>query len=651
MLEPKISEEKEYQLRQDKIIQATMDDLYNSQQKKAAEELAVEKAKGLEFRKTILGGNDISKEYIKQLKKIAKENRNVGTEFFDSFFSGFESKSDLLSGLIGEQLQKVSVELFAEKIGGAIRTSISDALFYLVEPMSRNVSNVLGAAFGNIATGVIGVGVGAAFNSLFGGSSGPSAKEIRIQHLEELNERLRDLSDEIHRNTMSLQNQYSTRTTELFNLSEEFLSGIKSGLEDSKTWIDTSTISGIKYFFDFTNKSIQEAVDGAQQLYGVTLSFNDTLREFLSVSPADEFIYVSFEKFLTELNNFQSGIVESAQDLATSAGDAFRTESEIQKREIQKTGKDFLISLVESFKTEGTQINYGTIGLGGLGSLQLIGGITDDYISSLTELGTYQEIANKLLVDFSGNLEEYAQIQSVVNSLNSAYIDQTRELSQSLSTSITDWRQGIIRRDWGMSDWITEFNRLGTAINMLNVASDSYQSTAISYAEKQFDVLQKIADISLSQLSEMKSSRESLADQIWEITSGTSSDTASVYNWLTRYVDLFSSATGTLNASDISKFQSFIPDFRDVLIASGYSYTEATSQAVSALNSLLDKVDTGITVLNDNIDNIAKYSPVGGSGVIQPLNINLNIDGRVIAQVVIDQLNTNGDLIQAVRNV
>jgi hypothetical protein len=120
----------------------------------------------------------------------------------------------------------------------------------------------------------------------------------------------------------------------------------------------------------------------------------------------------------------------------------------------------------------------------------------------------------------------------------------------------------------------------------------------------------------------------------------------SIKDWMARGESLYSKASETLSSEDISAFQNMLPELKDAMLAGGYSYSYITDQFKWALNSLLSKVNGTMETLDKSIGQLPSLAPT-----VQPIQISLKIDGRELSNVIIDQLNSNSNLIKAVQRV
>ena len=411
----------------------------------------------------------------------------------------------------------------------------------------------------------------------------------------------------------SLRSDYESLTDEFLSESERNKKGINTKGRDS--------LLGLAETFGLEGLLSQDVIQEMSKLQNVQDISKSLLDKLVPGTEAyNKAMEASLLLYSTAKMNIKS-ILQDAREEFNSAGDEFRTESEILKRESEKSGRETLLGIATFMKDT-------------------------SYVEALEQLSSVQEISKKLLSDLIPGTEDYNQVMEA-----SLLIYETARLEQQsmftgLQTSIGDWKTQLEQRNWGLSEWSNEFSRIGASIDGLNVLSDSYYSDAVTLAEKQFDALKQIASLSEAQLMELQNSSKSLNQQLWEFSQGGEADTISISEWMKRGEALYTKASSSLKAEDISDFQSFLPELKDAMLSSGYNYSYITDQFQWALNSLLDKVNTSMDSMSKSIDKLPDLAPT-----VQPINITLKIDGRELSNVIIEQLNTNTNLINAVRRV
>lgn len=679
---------------------------------------------------------DILDAILKKIRKAIEEQeklraaKDFGNAVAGGFLDGFSGGMDGLGDVMKRAFEDVVFDQISKSVAKNIASSISTSL-----------NPVLSQALGGVAGAFVGAGVSMIGSKLLGSITG-SKRRAERKKLHAWYKVIRENTAATERNTYRLdRGEKSTYSGGLMDLREQFQQSrtdiIKNFKSNSKLDAEAYVWALDKGRFDFGG-NLQDIIKTLEE------AGEATSRKRTSLKLRE--LAASLRELAASVDSTQRQIIETARDAFAEAGDAFRSEAEIQRRAMQKSGKDVLIGLAETFQLEGAKLNLTWKDMGFGIKLPQDRQIDDAYIDELSRLGSVQDISRKLLADLIPGTEAYNQAleaslviyetgrlrfkdmqegvlasardmyqgaadgfrtESEIQkrelerqgaefltglastySFDQAYVDNLKTLGsvqqmsqkllgdlvpgteaynqvletslllyetgvlkqqsymKGLTTSVTDWQKEMSQRSWGLPEWMDEFTSIGSSIEGLNVLSDSYFSDAVNLAEKQFDALKQIASLSEAQLLELKNSSKSLEQQIWEFSKGRESDTISSSDWMARGEGLYRKAEQSLSAEDISNFQAFLPDLRDAMLASGYNYTYVTDQFKWALSTLLTKVNTSMDSMSQSIDKLPNLAPT-----VQPIQISLKIDGRELSNVIIDQLNTNGNLINAVRRV
>lgn len=331
---------------------------------------------------------------------------------------------------------------------------------------------------------------------------------------------------------------------------------------------------------------------------------------------------IIYETSRLKAKETQTDILASVNDMWVSTADTFKTEAQRTQEEVEKQGREFLLGLADSYGLD---------------------------VKDLDKLKNVNEITNQLLKDLVPGTEEYNQVMEASVKIYDTAIMKQKSMVSGLESSISSWKDDLTKRNWGKSEWVGEFETIGRSIEGLNVLSDTYFSDALSLSEKQFDALKQIVSFSEAQLLELQNSSKSLSEQLWEFSKGGEADAISSKDWMSRGEGLYLTAEKTLNPEDIQEFQQFLPELRDAMLSAGYSNSYVTEQFQWALSTLLDKVNVAMADVESNIDKLPELAP--SVQTQQPIQIMLNVDGKQLSNVIIDQLNTNTNLIKAVQRI
>ena len=676
--------------------------------------------------------SDMLDELQEKLNQLRRLNvaKGIGESFADGFLEGFHGGMGSLGDILARSFENVAFDTIGKKVTAKIQSFVTSG-----------TNAVIGEAIGSVAGGFMGAGINMIGSGLVDKITGSSRKAERAA-LHAWYKAVRANTEATDRNTYKLnRGEKSSYTGGVLDLGQDFKktkSDIIANFHSSGLSVDSMVWKSIAQSKNIFSGSIQEVADrlkeGADVITNKKISLK--LRELSS----------AFGELAANIDAMQRQIMETARSAWVDAGDAFRSEAEIQKRETQKAGRDILVGLAETFQLEGGQLRptWKDVGMGvqvpqerviddayidalaKLGSVQevsqkLLGDLipgTDaynqameaslviyetgrmkfqsmqseiltsardmyegaadgfrseaaiqkrelekqgkeflvglaetysfdqSYIDNLKSLGSVQEVSQKLLGSLTQGTTEYNQVMETSLLLYETGILKQQDYMKGLNVSISDWRKELEQRKWGLPEWVTEFESIGKSIQGLNTLSDSYFSDAVSLAEDQFDALKQIVSLSEAQLVELQNSSKSLEQQLWEFTKGGESDTVSIKDWMARGESLYSKASETLSSEDISAFQNMLPELKDAMLAGGYSYSYVTDQFKWALNSLLSKVNGTMETLDKSIGQLPSLAPT-----VQPIQISLKIDGRELSNVIIDQLNSNSNLIKAVQRV
>lgn len=578
-------------------------------------------------------------------QKIKEFEEKSGHAFGRAMIAGMSGGLDSVWDELRENLIDIGADAIGKQVGDAISTPMKNALMKTFAGMSAEMAGSLGAGISSVAGGLVGAGIGMVSDSIFGG--GTSRNKQIMESQKELAKEISENTKATQKNTEFLRSgEMSSYSGGLFDISESLETARKNLLEQMKDM--ENPISAFDIGASIDNITGLTDLISALQDPNIDIETLEALGSMMGGAAAGlDAMTAELESFAAKIDDVQKNILKSARDMWTDAGDAFRTDEEILKREMEETGTDLLMGLAESFELEGVKLKPRWKKAFGM-MLPFDQVIDDAYINGLSKLGSVHEISQKLLSDLVPGTEAYNQaMETSLLIYETARLKQEalhQSLTEGLATSVSDWKTSFERRGWGLSEWSDEFETIGQSIEGLNTLSDSYFTDAVELAEKQFDALKQIASFSEAQLAELKSSSRSLTDQLWDITKGGGADTMGVDDWMKRGESLYWAAEKSLSSEDISAFQSYVPELKDAMLASGYSASYVNDQLEWALSTLLEKVNRSMDGLSSTIDKLPGLAPA-----LQPIQISLNVDGKVLSNVIIDQLNTNTNLVNAVR--
>jgi len=255
-----------------------------------------------------------------------------------------------------------------------------------------------------------------------------------------------------------------------------------------------------------------------------------------------------------------------------------------------------------------------------------------------------------------------------------------------LQSDINDYRFSRSQEDWGMGEWTNYIQELSDQIDSLDDTSEDYYTNALDLAQKQWDALQAIEDISANQMAALENTASSIDSLLLELRGGSLSAVQSAEFFESQYQTLLAAASGAnATAEDVSAFENFIPDFLEFMQGFGPDYNTTVESVISDLEAVQGNIANLIeemsgeealltdirTILDSKlqeiIDGISLYDPITGEaqsladsvtteqlstsgtgelGTIEVVN-NLYIDGNYVGTIVGDQIRDgNPDLIQ-----
>ena len=551
--------------------------------------------------------NKAIEEYLRATQALNVKN-SFKTGVSDGVSSGF------LDAVKSTAVNK-SIEFLSESIGQAISKSIMSSVSMSV---GSSTSQAIGGLAGGLAGGVAGALVGSAVGSIFGGSGSSFTERTKelaefISKNRELIEEFKKNREEVKRNTAALikigRSSYSDR---LQNMSESFLDSsekLRDDMLDLKDYIKelsykqsvfgmevptgsakaySQLISDLEEKFNFPTEdiftkygqisdslNIDDLVRNADAFnYAVevinsgSIKFNEGYKE--SILALFDGISTSLDNFIANLDVVRREIISASDNMLKTAENAFLSESEIAKQSLKDASRDMISGLLETFQKEGTLISNGTIDFGFFKStLPSLTRVTDDYIRSVVELESSEEMAVKLLKDFSMNQDAVNQILTVTNNLIETRVLQERKYAQSLRdtmqgalSSIYDAYEeldfsmsGLTRKTWVQSR-IKDFE---TAFDTIGSLSEEEFSKYVGFVRELFDIQMKQEE---TRVEYIKQSTEKIKSLVTNIDR-----------------TIFSIQTGSLNVSTAkTKADEMIPIYEELYKAAKIPGNEEAAQ-------------------------------------------------------------------------
>ena len=334
-------------------IKAALDALKEQGKLRNAQYVAAAKARE-EERKRI----EQLKEELAILQQIRSESENIAQKNFSSLVSGFEGN---LSDVISSELEGVAVELFTERFGSSLQDSISRALHQSFN-ITSDTADLFGGALTNIGMGIAGAGISAVggmamgalsgvISGLFDGSSGAVQLKEQREYQRELNENLKDLAEEVKRN-IEMQREYSTYTSGLNNIQKSYF----EMLEEFNALYTNSKPNLVVGYQDvlLEDYSISQMKGFLEMMEGFSAMAEWAGAGSVGVNEDTKALGAVFENVIEQFELFTEDLRTTSANMLTEAGDAFRSQAEIEQREFGEAAKDLLKGFVEVYELEGS---------------------------------------------------------------------------------------------------------------------------------------------------------------------------------------------------------------------------------------------------------------------------------------------------------
>ena len=547
-------------------------------------------------------------EYKKAIQAL-----NIRNSFKDGVSNGVSSG---FSEAIKSTVVSRSIEFLSESIGQAISKSIMSSVSMSV---GSSASQAVGGLAGGLIGGVAGAAVGSVVGGVFGGGSGGITKSVNelaefIAKNRELIDEFKKNREEVKRNTAALiKTGMSSYSGDLQSMSESFLDSsekLREDMKELKDYIkkmsntelafgaDVPSGSAREYMgllkdlekrYDFPTEKIfdkygqisedldiDDLIENADAFnYAVDVINSGALK--LSDDYKDamltlfEGITTSIDNFVANLSTVRREIVSASDSLLKTAKNAFLSDSEIAAQSLADSSRDMISGLLETFQKEGALlltdefIDFGLFKT----TLPSLTRVTDDYIQSVVELTSVEEMAFKLMSDFSMNQDAVNQILTVTNNLIETRVLQERKYAQSLRdtmqgamSSIYDAYEeldfsmsGLTRKAWvqaRIKDFETVFDTVGRL-------SEEEFSTYVGFVRELFDIQMEQEE---TRVEYIKQSTEKIKNLVASIDS-----------------TIFSIQTGSLNVSTAkTKAEEMIPIYEELYEAAKTPGDEEATQ-------------------------------------------------------------------------
>lgn len=413
-----------------------------------------------------------------------------GKKFGDAFVAGIADGFDGVWDSLRDELTGIGAEMIGAQIGDAISIPVKNAMMKI---FSEDMAGKLGVVVSGVAGGVMGAGISAIVDGVFGGGESKYAAVYESQ---------RKLAEEIRENTEATrENTRFKQTGETSSYSSGFFD-LRTSADDARKTLRDQMKELKSPLGSFGDVNIGEMLDTASglnafinSLEGMTIDtggWSDALAQFQRLSdtlratgkevPGGlDSIIATLEEFSADLNAIQKEILSSARDMWEGAGDTFRTESEIQKREIERSGKDLLMGLAESFKLEGVKLApvWKEVFFGMQIPFDRM--IDDDYLSSLSSLGSVQAISQQLLADLIPGTEAYNQAMETTLLIYETALLQEQKRAEETAAIYDDL-------DFYMKDLRGELTGVDKAIMDVNQKFNDYEAQIKNYTGAEVDL-------------------------------------------------------------------------------------------------------------------------------------------------------------------
>ena len=409
--------------------------------------------------------------------KKAIQTRDFRDSIRDGVISGMSDGFDAVENTV---VSKFS-EALSIYISDAITASLQESMGQF--GTSQMASTMLTAG-GGILGGLAGAAMGSVAGAVLGGGGEGLVAGLkrRMEEQKKLHEDFKNLTNELQkqreetqRNTAALRSGgLSSYSFQLLRLSEDLrgeTSSLRDNMVDLKKLVKQLSSQTIPFGGDissFDAQAYSNMLKSFSEQYNVNLK--DIFSKYLQVSEdfdltsmitkasmfkdildqinntefkSEEYktalitlfdgVYTALDEYLVNIDDIQKQIIKSSSDLLSGASGAFLTESEATKLDFEKNARDMVSGLLDTFQAEGVfglgeKLNFGLF----RANLREVIPITEEYIQSITSLSSVEEMAVRLISDFSHNQEAVNQILTVTNNLIETRILQERKYAESI---------------------------------------------------------------------------------------------------------------------------------------------------------------------------------------------------------------------------
>ena len=502
-----------------------------------------------QLQKGVSGGFNLNKErseaikfvqdYFREVEELEKLVKEVqATPLIGDDYSDLRGAKIFGEEALREFLEegKVVSEEFAQFLGDSIaqvtqtgledgfRSAASVAANILASTVQQTLTTTIANSFSNalagglvggIAGGIAGFGISAIGDAIFGDSG-----QDQDQIWQELIDETKKNTEALQKTTENLQKQFTEFSPIILRIKDEFqaildpfnksaLQGSAlpffgggqldiSKLSDSTTlgWL-RDTITLLEGFPEsaYPAKWLEAWSKNIDELEAGLILFNNQMEDFIN-----------------------NTIIATSKDLLETAGDAFRSEAEIQRRKFGKTSETLLLGFVQALEEAD---------IFGEGSTQGFIDLLGDGLIDWKSFGT-------ILLNVTKNTEQYAEALDLVNNLmetailnEQARADAVRDaMSKSLGglSNIFDELDfklsGVSRKTW-VEERIKDFEDIFDEVGKLT--EDEF-SSALGYINEWYDIVvqseQAAAQAWLNVAEKVETLSDSVSSTIRSITLG-----------------------------------------------------------------------------------------------------------------------------------
>ena len=427
--------------------------------------------------KGIRDGKEAYKLFLKELEVQRELSANLDDTWEDWMdFGDIDPKIQEL----GEHLRDTVADVTHDGLVNGFESAAQMAANILGSAVQQTLVKEIGGIGGGLLGGLVGGGISLFASSLLGGGSKDRENELLLKQMRNQTEETEKNTEAILRHTDFLKNEFTAYSSSIFSASESLLEVSTTFREHVAGGGDISDLSAVGAA-DVTIGALQKQLEYINFLIdnNITVGVRN-LAETAALLEADiDGINASVEEFRTIINNIQLDIGKAAANILEDAYDAFRSEADIQRRNFNKSAKELLIGLAETFEAEGI--------------------ISGEWVEELNGFNSAADISRTLLDQLTKGSDAYNQVMEMGIDLTQAAILHERARAEAIRDSMMvslgglssifdeiDFKlSGMSRQNW-IESRIDDFEEIFDVVGKL---TEDQFGKALGYVSNWYDAV------------------------------------------------------------------------------------------------------------------------------------------------------------------